>query len=88
MVTEKRFRALERRVTALETDKKKLSQEKNPDNKFKALIVMAKSRQIPLYARDVLDHWEEVDRDDLDKLEHYLEILIDCFNLALPETIS
>lgn len=88
MVTERRFRNLERRVAALETEKTRPSQEKDLDNKLKALMITTKSRQIPEYAKDILDHWEEVSGDDLDKLEQCLDVLIDHFNFALPETIS
>lgn len=86
MVTEKRFKALERRVAALETEKRQSSQEKTPGNESMALDILIKSRQIPLYARDIYAHWEDISSDDLEKLKQYLEIVIDYFNLALPET--
>lgn len=85
MVTEKRFKVLERRVAALETDKRKSSQEKAPGNKSMALDILIRSRQIPLYARDIYAHWEDIPSGDLEKLRQYLEIVIECFNLALPE---
>lgn len=85
MVTEKRFQALERRVVALESDKRRSSQEKAPGNESMALDILIRSRQIPLYARDIYAHWEDISSDDLEKLRQYLEIVIECFNLALPE---
>lgn len=85
MVTEKRFKALERRVAALETEKRQSSQEKTPGNESMALDILIKSRQTPLYARDIYAHWEDISSDDLEKLKQYLEIVIDYFNLALPE---
>lgn len=86
MVTEKRFKALERRVAALESDKRKSSQEKVPGNESMALDILIRSRQIPLYARDIYAHWEDISSDDLEKLSQYLEIVIEYFNLALPES--
>ena len=86
MVTEKRFQALERRVAALESDKRRLSQEKAPGNESMALDILIKSRQIPLYARDIYANWEDISSDDLEKLKQYLEIVIDFFNLSLPES--
>lgn len=84
MVTEKRFKALERRVTALETTRGKSLQEKAPDNESTALDILAMSRQIPLYARDVFDHCGDISGEDMEKLRLYLEIVIDYFNLSLP----
>ena len=86
MVTEKRFKALERRVAALESGKRKSSQEKAPGNESMALDILIRSRQIPLYARDIYAHWEDISSDDLEKLKQYLEIVIDFFNLSLPES--
>ena len=86
MVTEKRFKALERKVAALETEKQQSSQEKTPGNESMALDIRIKSRQITLYARDIYTHWEDISSDDLEKLEQYLEIVIDFFNLSLPES--
>lgn len=86
MVTEKRFKALERKVAVLETDKRKSAQEKAPENESMALDILIKSRQIPLYARDIFTHWEDISSDDLEKLKQYLEIVIDFFNLSLPES--
>ena len=85
MVTEKRFKALERKVAVLETDKRKSAQEKAPENESMALDILIKSRQIPLYARDIYAHWEDIASDDLKKLRQYLEIVIEYFNLALPD---
>ena len=85
MVTEKRFKALERRVATLETEKRQSSQEKTPENESMALDILIKSRQIPLYARDIYAHWEDIASDDLKKLRQYLEIVIEYFNLALPD---
>lgn len=56
MVTEKRFKALEQRVAALETEKRQSSQEKASGNESMALDILIKSRQIPLYARDIYTH--------------------------------
>lgn len=84
MVTEKRFKALERRVSSLEAARKKSSQEKAPGNESMAMDILILSRQIPLYARDVYDHWEDVSGEDMEKLKQYLEIVIDYFNLSLP----
>lgn len=84
MVTEKRFKALERRVAALETDKRRASQEKVPGNESLALDILIRSRQVPLYARDIYAHWEDIASDDLEKLKQYLEIVIEYFNLFLP----
>lgn len=84
MVTEKRFKALERRVVALETGKRSASQEKVPGNESLALDILMRSRQIPLYARDIYAHWEDIPSDDLEKLRQYLEIVIEYFNLFLP----
>lgn len=85
MVTEKRFKALERRVATLETEKRQSSQEKTPENESMVLDILIKSRQIPLYARDIYAHWEDIASDDLKKLRQYLEIVIEYFNLALPD---
>lgn len=84
MVTERRFRMLERRVEALETARESASREKSPGNESKALDILTMSHQIPLYARDVYAHWGEVSGEDLKKLKLYLEIIIEHFNLALP----
>lgn len=85
MVTEKRFKALEQRVAALETEKRQSSQEKASGNESMALDILIRSRQIPLYARDIYAHWEDISSDDLEKLRQYLEIVIEYFNLALPD---
>jgi len=88
MVTERRFRALERRVEALEAARESASRKKAPGNESKALDILTISHQIPLYARDVYTHWGEVSGEDLEKLNLYLEIIIEHFSLALPENLS
>lgn len=50
-----------------------------------ALDILIRSRQVPLYARDIYAHWEDIASDDLEKLKQYLEIVIEYFNLALPD---